>query len=89
MLRVNCVVTGKFFLEPSADGLKRPGRFANHRMSELDDRSTISIGLLNGRFSGVDVIIIVRRCSSLILVFWLTVIRGRIEITIHWRRWSS
>jgi hypothetical protein len=58
MLRINRVVTCKFLLEPSADGLKRLGGFANNRVAELDDRSTISISLLNSRFSGVDVIII-------------------------------
>jgi hypothetical protein len=82
-------MTRKFFLEPSADGLKRLGRFANDRMSELDDRSTISIGLLNRSFSGMDVIIVGRGCRFLILEFWLTVIHRRIEITIHWRRWSG
>src|SRR5580704_4309694 len=84
MLRVDGIVTGKFFLEPTADSLKHPGGLVHDTLAELDDRRTISVCPLTNSFAGVPVRIVFRRS------FLLAVIRRRIDLSVRRRgRWPG
>ena len=83
MLRVDGIVTGKFFLEPSSDRLKHTGGLVNDTLAELDDRRTISVCPLTNSFAGVPVGIVFRRS------FLLAVIRRRIDVSVRRRRWPG
>ncbi len=53
VFRIDRIVTGKFLLEPSTDGLKCPSGLVSYVLPELDDGSTISIRSLTNGFSGM------------------------------------